>query len=200
MGHADSAQAGHAQMCQRRGDGLALGFVEGLQGVIGHPAGIHAAQIDVDAIRVRARHVKTLHSAGLAEQMPRRAGIEAVLAQILGVAEAGGTARPARSDARTRSCGRSSNRSPAPAAASALDTRNARDRSDNHHDRCADPSSRPCSRARAGRQSALITNLPKAMPRSQPLPVPASARVTLPLTSTCAALDLTTPACASAVA
>jgi len=44
-----------------------------------------------------------------------------------------------------------------------------------------------------------ITNFPNATPKSQPLPVPASASETSPLVMTWALLDFTAPAWASAV-
>ena len=44
----------------------------------------------------------------------------------------------------------------------------------------------------------LIVSLPKAIPRSQPRPVPLSASDTSPLVMTCAFADFTAPACASA--
>src|SRR5262245_52716811 len=46
----------------------------------------------------------------------------------------------------------------------------------------------------------LIVSLPKAMPRSQPRPVPLSASDTSPLVITCACADFTAPACASPAA
>ena len=46
----------------------------------------------------------------------------------------------------------------------------------------------------------LIVNLPKATPRSQPSPLPLSARETSPLVTTPASEDFTAPACASALA
>src|SRR5690606_7337550 len=52
---------------------------------------------------------------------------------------------------------------------------------------------------RAG-QRASIVNAPKATPRSQPSPVPASASETSPLVIAWALLDLTAPAWASAAA
>ena len=52
----------------------------------------------------------------------------------------------------------------------------------------------------AGYYACLIVNLPKAMPRSQPSPVPASASETSPLVTTWPLADFTAPACASALA
>ena len=52
----------------------------------------------------------------------------------------------------------------------------------------------------AGGYCRLIVNLPKAMPRSQPSPVPLSASDTSPLVTTWPLADFTAPACASALA
>src|SRR6185503_8598294 len=53
---------------------------------------------------------------------------------------------------------------------------------------------------RRGDYCFLMVNLPKAMPRSQPSPVPDSASEISPLVTTCACDDFTAPACASALA
>ena len=45
-----------------------------------------------------------------------------------------------------------------------------------------------------------MVNLPKAMPRSQPSPVPANDSEISPLVTTWAFEDFTAPACASALA
>src|SRR5690606_216886 len=47
-------------------------------------------------------------------------------------------------------------------------------------------------------QRREIVSLPKATPRSQPRPLPLSARDTSPFVMTCAFADFTAPACASA--
>ena len=57
---------------------------------------------------------------------------------------------------------------------------------------------RPAPGLKRGQRGSMV-NAPKATPRSQPSPVPASASDTSPLVITCALLDFTAPAWASAV-
>jgi hypothetical protein len=73
-----------------------------------------------------------------------------------------------------------------------------------HRSSCLAPNSPPASGGRAKTSAAggyylLIVNLPKATPRSQPSPLPLSARETSPLVTTPASDDFTAPACAPAL-
>ena len=48
---------------------------------------VEAANVDVDLVRVRARHVERMNAAGGAEGVPRRAGVEPVSGQGIGAAQ-----------------------------------------------------------------------------------------------------------------
>src|SRR5690348_2754532 len=54
---------------------------------IGQYVIVHAAHVDAVAVRMRTRHVERFHAAMFAEQMPRHAGVEAVLGQCVRAAD-----------------------------------------------------------------------------------------------------------------
>ena len=57
--------------------------VEGFDGQSGDRARVQAADIDVDAVGIRARNIETLDPAHFAETMLGDAGVEGVLGQIV---------------------------------------------------------------------------------------------------------------------
>src|SRR5437764_3126825 len=61
--------------------------VEPLRRKLGQIDPVDAARVDVDLIRIRARHVERVHAAMFAKRMLRRSGVELVRRQIILSAE-----------------------------------------------------------------------------------------------------------------